>query len=82
MDVLLFIVGVVVGILVVAVFRAGTRDTDDWEPQSRHTPAPWREGGTVADDWQPPPPKRHTPDLFTLVVGIALGAALFGDDDE
>lgn len=28
-----------------------------------------------------PPPRRRERDLFTLVVGMALGAALFGDDD-
>ena len=37
-------------------------------------------GGT--DDYEPQPPKRREVDLFTLVVGIALGAAFFGDDDE
>ena len=35
-----------------------------------------------ADDWEPSPPKRREPDLFSLAVGVALGAALFGDDDE
>lgn len=34
--------------------------------------------GDVEREAQP----RRTPTLFTLVVGIALGAALFGDDDE
>ena len=37
-------------------------------------------GGT--DDHEPQPPERREVDLFTLVVGIALGAAFFGDDDE
>ena len=39
----------------------------------------WAVRGDVDDDWEPP--KRRERDLFTLVVGIALGAALFGDDD-
>ena len=39
-----------------------------------------RAGASGADDWEPQP--RRGPDLFTLAVGIALGAALFGDDDE
>lgn len=39
-----------------------------------------RAGSSDADDWKPRP--RPGPDLFTLVAGIALGAALFGDDDE
>ena len=39
-----------------------------------------RSGSSGADDWEPQP--RPGPDLFTLVAGIALGAALFGDDDE
>lgn len=30
----------------------------------------------------PSPPKRRKADLFSLAVGVALGAALFGDDDE
>lgn len=29
-----------------------------------------------------PPPKRRERDLFTLAIGIALGAALFGDDES
>ena len=36
--------------------------------------------GSGPDDYEPP--KRRQPDLFALVVGIALGAALFGDDDD
>lgn len=39
-----------------------------------------RAGSSGVDDWEPQP--RRGPDLFTLPVGIALGAALFGDDDE
>ena len=61
MDILFFVVGVVIGCVVVAAFQGAKSDTGYLEAS---------------------PPKRRQPDLFTLVVGIALGATLFGDDDE
>ena len=38
--------------------------------------------GLAAASGDPSPPKRRKADLFSLAVGVALGAALFGDDEE
>ena len=75
------VVGIAVGILLIVLPGKAT-DTEEWQPGARHTPVLGREAEKEADDWQPPPPRRRERDLFTLVIGIALGAAIFGDDDE
>lgn len=75
------VVGFVIGILFI-VLLGRAADAVERQPGAHHTPVLGREAEKEADDWQPPPPRRRERDLFTLVVGIALGAAIFGDDDE
>lgn len=69
------LIGLIAG-CVIGVLCAVGSGADDYEPPKQRQPDCDR--ADTGDDYK----RRRQPDLFTLAVGIALGAALFGDDDD